>query len=135
MLHGKLLRLTQQALHGNTNNSNGNTNANGKGGGSGKNSSKNGSVGGGGSGGAGSVYNLIASDATRFDNVSPMMHLGYIAIPSSVVVVVLLAQALGWASALAGSSTMFAFIVIQVHFGKEFGRRRGITAKVSGCWL
>jgi hypothetical protein len=79
-----------------------------------------------------SIYNLIASDALRFDNVAPMLHLGYTSLLSAVVVVVLLARALGWAPALAGSATMVAFIALQMHFGREFGRRRAITAKVKG---
>ena len=78
-----------------------------------------------------SVYNLVASDTMRFDNVMPMLHLGWAALPVSCAVVWLLCRELGWRPTAAGAGTMLAFVFLQVYFGKQFGRRRRITAKIT----
>jgi len=80
---------------------------------------------------AASVYNLVAADAQRFDSLAPMLHMGWTGLLVSITAVCFLARELGWASALCGSTTMVAFVALQMYFGKQFGRRRSITAKIT----
>ena len=98
LLHAKLLRLSQAALHARD---------------------------------SASVQNLIGSDVLRFDGVMPFLHFGWCAILVFAAVVALLYRELGWEATLAGATTMVFFIALQVHFGKQFGVRRRITAKIT----
>jgi hypothetical protein len=66
----------------------------------------------------------------RFGDTIPLLHLGSWSFVGSLAALYLLTQEVGFISAMAGASTIFVYMCVQLWFARQFASRRGITAKV-----
>eukprot|EP00937_MAST-01D_sp_MAST-1D-sp2_P003699 g3699.t1 len=80
---------------------------------------------------AGSVLNVVSNDVQRFDQFTPAIHFLWSAPLDLVAIVTLVALEVGAAACFAGVSVVFLSVPLQAYFGRLFGRRRRITARLT----
>lgn len=61
----------------------------------------------------------------------PFLHFGWTSLVAFAIICWLLYRAVGWLSMLSGAASTVLFILLQIYFGREFGRRRRLTAGIT----
>ncbi|KAK3287519.1 hypothetical protein CYMTET_4965 [Cymbomonas tetramitiformis] len=79
--------------------------------------------------GGSAVYNLVASDVLRFDQLAPFTAPGVCSFMELALTFLIIMSMVGTYAALAGVSTALLSIALQSRLGKYFGRLRARTAK------
>ena len=80
---------------------------------------------------SGKVINIVSNDVQRFDLFTPAIHFLWSAPLDLVAIITLVSMQVGAAACFAGVAIVFVSVPLQGHFGRLFGRRRRITARLT----
>ena len=80
---------------------------------------------------SGKVINIVSNDVQRFDLFTPAIHFLWSAPLDLAAIITLVSLEVGAGPCFAGVAIVFVSVPLQGYFGKLFGRRRRITARLT----